>query len=218
MNKEPLSVPLPTIRRIPAYLHQLQEFQKKKVEWVSTTDIAQRLELKPIQVRKDMAFTGITGTPKRGYKVTELRNAILQFLGWNNTSDALLVGAGALGSALLGYHGITDHGLNIIAAFDKDPAKTDKKIHGKEVFPVHKLPDIAARMFIQIGIITVPAAAAQETADLLVESGIKAIWNFSPAKLKVPEDVVVQKEDLSAGLAVLSVKLRNNITNPKDEE
>ena len=199
--------PLPTIRRIPSYLRLLYEYRAAGREWISATDIAERLSLKPIQVRKDMAFTGITGKPKKGFIVLDLIRSIRGFLGWDSISDAIIVGAGALGSALMGYSGFSEHGLNIIAAFDSSEAKIGTFIHGKQIFPLSEIRPLVARLNIRIGIITVPSESAQAVADELVAAGIEGIWNFSPVKLQVPSSVVVQKEDLSSGLAVLSVKL-----------
>lgn len=201
------SAPLPSVRRLPLYLTVLEEFEREGKEWISTTDFSEVLFLKPIQVRKDLAHTGIIGKPKKGFKVDELIETINSFLGWNNLTDAFLVGAGALGSALLGYTGFQHHGLNIISAFDVSPSVIGKTIHGKKVLPIDQMKELAQRMHVKLGVITVPSEGAQEAADKLVEAGISGIWNFSPVKLHVPENVVVQREDLSSGLAVLSVKL-----------
>lgn len=201
------SAPLPSVRRLPLYLTVLEDFEREGKEWISTTDFSEVLFLKPIQVRKDLAHTGIIGKPKKGFKVDELISTIYNFLGWNNLTEAFLVGAGALGSALLGYDGFQRHGLNIVAAFDVSDKVIGKTIHGKEVLSMEKLPDLARRMQVKLGIITVPSIGAQDAANKLVEAGISGIWNFSPIKLHVPDTVVVQREDLSSGLAVLSVKL-----------
>lgn len=199
--------PQPTIRRIPSYLRILYEYQAEGNQWISATDIAERLSLKPIQVRKDMSFTGITGKPKKGFLIEDLITSIRNFLGWTRASDAVIVGTGALGSALLGYKSFSYQGLNIVAAFDKDPDRVGKTIRGMKVLSMEELPDLVSRMHIRIGIITVPSEAAQEVADVLVSAGIEGIWNFSPTKLNTPPSVVVQKEDLCSGLAVLSVKM-----------
>ncbi|MDC7227823.1 MAG: redox-sensing transcriptional repressor Rex [Spirochaetales bacterium] len=201
------SAPLPSVRRLPLYLTVLEEFAREGKEWISTTDFSEVLFLKPIQVRKDLAHTGIIGKPKKGFKVDELISTIYDFLGWNNLTEAFLVGAGALGSALLGYGGFQRHGLDIVAAFDISPNVIGKTIHEKEILSLEKLPDLAKRMQVKLGIITVPSSGAQEVADRLVEAGISGIWNFSPIKLHVPDSVVVQREDISSGLAVLSVRL-----------
>ena len=198
---------MPSVRRLPLYLTVLEEFAREGREWISTTDFSEVLYLKPIQVRKDLAHTGIIGKPKKGFKVEELIATIYDFLGWNNLTEAFLVGAGALGSALLGYDGFRRHGLNIVAAFDVSPNIIGTTIHSMEIMPMDKLADLARRMQVKLGIITVPSSGAQDAADRLVEAGIKGIWNFSPIKLHVPDTVVVQREDISSGLAVLSVKL-----------
>lgn len=197
---------LPTVRRLPSYLYILKQLQETGRDVVSSSHIAQLLKLDAIQVRKDLAVTGIEGKPKIGYHVPSLILAIEKFLGWDTNKEVFLVGAGNLGSALLGYAGFEQHGIRIIAAFDADPHKHGKLVHGKEVFPMEKLPDLVRRMHIRMGIITVPAEAAQHVANIMIGAGIDAIWNFSPVSLEVPNDVVVQNEDLSSGLAVLSIK------------
>jgi redox-sensing transcriptional repressor len=205
--KDVKTAPEPTLRRLPSYHHLLKRLELRGRAVVSCTHIAAELKLDPTQVRKDLAVTGIIGKPKVGYEVPMLVEAIESFLGWNNVSEAFLVGAGSLGSALLGYEGFKHYGLNIIAAFDTAPAKIGTRIHGRQVLSVQKLPDLARRMHILIGILTVPGEAAQAAADLMVSGGIKAIWNFAPAALNVPDDVIVENQELSAGLAVLSSKL-----------
>jgi len=166
--------PLPSVRRLPAYLRFLQSLKAHGRDVVSCTHIADELGLVSTQVRKDLALTGIVGKPKVGYSVPDLIGAIQEFLGWNNTTDAFLVGAGSLGSALLGYSGFQEYGLNIVAAFDVDPAKIGEDIHGREVFPLEKLHDLALRMHVLIGVLTVPATAAQDVATFMVLSGIRA--------------------------------------------
>ncbi len=200
-------VPLPSVRRLPLYLTVLEQFERDGREWVSTTDFSEVLLLKPIQVRKDLAHTGIMGKPKKGFKVDELISTIYEFLGWNSVSQAFLVGVGALGTALLGYGGFRRHGLDIVQAFDTSTRTIGKVVHGKEVLSMDELPEMARSMNVNIGIITVPGDRAQMVADGLVGAGIKGIWNFSPIKLQVPDSVVVQQEDISSGLAVLSVRL-----------
>ncbi|MDR1900069.1 MAG: redox-sensing transcriptional repressor Rex [Treponema sp.] len=199
---------VPSIRRLPSYLHIVRQLQREGGAYVSGTLIAQELRLEPIQVRKDLAITGIIGKPKKGYAVDALIDAIEQFLGWDTPRDAVLVGAGNLGTALLGYQEFQRHGLNIIAAFDKNPERLRAKVHGVPVLPVDTM-DLQVRNFgVKAAILTVPSPFAQETADLLVAAGIRGIWNFTNVKLKVPDNVVVQKEDLSSGYAMLCVMMR----------
>ncbi|MBN2651467.1 MAG: redox-sensing transcriptional repressor Rex [Spirochaetales bacterium] len=203
-------IPQPTIKRIPGYLRILYDFKKRDIEWISATDIANILGLKSIQVRKDMSFTNITGKPKKGYKVEQLIDAVRKLLGWDKVNNAYLVGSGALGAALLGYKGFKNYGLNISRAFDTSIQKIGTEIHGRTVQDIHQLKEFAIKEEIKVGVLTVPEASAQEAVDLMVDAGIKAIWNFSPITLKVPEDVIVQGEDLSAGLAVLCVNLQQS--------
>lgn len=199
--------PEPTLRRLPSYHSFLKHLAGEGRRLVSCTHIAHEFSLDATQVRKDLAVTGIVGKPKVGYEVPQLLEAIEQFLGWDNTREAFLVGAGSLGTALLGYDGFKDHGLDIVAAFDLDPDKIGTRIHDKHVVSLHKLPDLAQRMHIHLGVITTPAAAAQQVADLMVEGDMRAIWNFAPVSLKVPPGVIVENVQLSSSLAVLSSKL-----------
>lgn len=205
------SVALPTVRRLPSYLRIIKDFQETGQQYISSTIIAERLQLEPIQVRKDLAAVGIGGHPRLGFAINDLLKAIIHFLGWDNTTDAFIIGAGNLGSALAGYQGFTDYGLNIIAAFDVDEKKISTLIHGREIFHMDRLPELARRLNVHIGILTLPADFAQNATDALIASGITAIWNFTPVKLIVPEDVIVEKIDLAASLAVLSRTLQKKI-------
>ncbi len=202
-----MKAPLPTVKRGPLYMRILREYQQNGIEWISATDIARRFKLTPIQVRKDLALTGVKGTPKKGFLVEDLLVSLKEFLGWNSNNEAFLVGAGALGSALLGHKGFADHGLSIVAAFDTDPDVIGTVIHETKIMNIGKLNSLAKKMGIKIGIITVPAVFAQATAELMVEAGIKGIWNFSSAKLKLPDNIIVHREELAAGFSVLSAKI-----------
>jgi redox-sensing transcriptional repressor len=201
-------IPEPTLRRLPIYYQYLKNMHDdKQSEHISCTKIGNDLNMLPIQVRKDLAITNAVGRPKLGYGVPELMGMIEDFLGWNNTTEAYLVGAGNLGAALLGYQGFKEYGLNIIAAFDADESKVGAEIRGKKIIHVKKLPEMIRRMGIKIGILTVPAYCAQELADTMVKAGIHAIWNFSPVKVMAPPHVIVQHENLASSLVVLSKKL-----------
>lgn len=201
-------IPEPTLRRLPLYHQYLKKMHNERnLDYTSSNQIGNDLHVLPIQVRKDLEITGALGKPKLGYDVVELIETIETFLGWNNISDGYLVGAGHLGSALLGYQGFKDYGLNIIAAFDSDESKVGKEINGIKVLHVSKLHNMIRRMGIKIGILTVPGSEAQELSDLMTRAGVKAIWNFSPVKIKAPEDVIVQHENLASSLVVLSKKL-----------
>ena len=189
----------------------LHEMLAAGAPYVSCSTLGRALNLDPTQVRKDIEATGIIGKPKVGYPLAALIQRIEDFLGWNNAKEAFLVGAGSLGSALLGYERFRQFGLNIVAAFDADPAKVGQRIHGKEVLPLDKLPELARQMHIHLGVIATPAAAAQGTAELMISGGIRAIWNFAPVHLRVPDFVILQSEDLYYSLASLSFKLAQRI-------
>lgn len=212
---KPKVVPEATLRRLPLYHRFLKQIQKDGKDAISCTAIGLDLNLDPTQVRKDIEFTEITGRPKVGYVIGELVDAIERFLGWNNTTEAFLIGAGSLGAALLGYGKFHECGLNIVAAFDSDRFRCHTVIHGKHVLHISKLPELMRRMHIHIGIITVPAAAAQGVADLLVAGEVMAIWNFAPVRLRVPEHVIVHNEDLYCSLAALSQKLALKLAEAK---
>ena len=156
---------LPTIRRLPTYLYKLSEMRKAGISIVATPELARYMNLGEIVIRKDLAVTGVTGQPGVGYKVKELIEAIKSYLNWDNASEAILVGAGSLGSALLGYEGFEEYGLKIIAAFDADPGKIGTEIHGRSVFGVERLEELVRRLQVRIGIICVPAAFAPVVAD-----------------------------------------------------
>jgi redox-sensing transcriptional repressor len=213
-----IPIPEASLRRLPQYHHFLIELEAKGATSVSCTTIGLALRCVPVQVRKDLQFTGITGKPKTGYSVTELIQSIESFLGWNKVNEAFLVGAGNLGTAILGHERFSKYGLRIVAAFDADPAKVGTQIHGKEVLSLDKLVDLAQRLSIHLGIITAPVEAAQSVADEMVKAGMLAIWNFAPVRLKVPESIFVHNEDLYGSLASLSCKLAARLGVPLQEE
>jgi len=205
------TIPEGSLRRLPLYHRLLQEISTAGIPYVSCSVLARALDLDPTQVRKDIEATGIVGKPKVGYSTPALVRWIEDFLGWNNAKEAFLVGAGSLGSALMGYEKFRQSGLNIIAAFDTDPYKVGQQIHGKEVLHLDRLTDLAQRMHIHLGVIATPAVVAQKIADFMVEGGIRAIWNFAPVHLRVPPFVILQNEDLYHSLASLSFKLEQQL-------
>ncbi len=198
---------LPCIKRMPAYLQLLRVLQAEGQEHVSGTVLARVHNLEPVIVRKDLAMTGAVGTPRIGFPIAELITIIERFLGWDNQTKAVLVGVGSLGTALLGYQGFHDFGFRMVGAFDCNPKIIGKWVHGRKVQAMDQLIPFVCRGEIRLGVLTVPAQSAQETVDLMVRSGIKGIWNFTPTKLQLPDDVVSQKEDLAEGLAVLFHRL-----------
>jgi redox-sensing transcriptional repressor len=211
-------IPQPSLKRLPQYHHYLVDVEARGATRISCSTIGRDLGLVAVQVRKDLQYTGIIGKPKTGYSVSELIQAIEQFLGWNNVNEAFLVGVGNLGTALLGHERFSKFGLRIVAAFDTDPSKIGQWIHKKAVLPLDKLADLAPRMSILLGIITTPAEAAQAVADEMVKGRIQAIWNFAPVKLRVPEEIIVHNEDLYSTLASLSWKLARRLRVPVQEK
>ena len=196
--------PLPTIRRYPIYLRCIREMTAAGELHISSAVVAEKLGLDPVLTRKDLAMAGVPGKPRRGYPAKKLQDALNHALGWDNTTDAVLIGAGSLGNALLGYSGFEEQNLSIIVAFDSNPGLLGLALHGVKVRPMEDLPRFVNRMKIKLGILTVPNAAAQSCADQLVAAGIRGIWNFSSVQLEVPQGVVVQNVDLAQSLAILS--------------
>jgi len=200
-------VPEPSVRRMPQYLHLIRTLREQGEMYVSAPTIARLLHVDPTQVVKDMSYTGVSGKTRIGFSTEELQLALEEFLGFNRKHEAFLVGAGYLGSALIQYQGFREAGMKIVAAFDTDKKKIGTEIQGVPVFDLEKFRDLAARLHITIGIITTPPGAAQSIADLMVVWGIKAIWNFAPTALKVPEHIIVQDTHIYANLAVIINKL-----------
>lgn len=197
------------LRRLPFYLSYLKSKCNEGVLFISSPQIASGLGLSEEQVRKDLALVSRSyGKPKTGRNIQTLILDIEEYLGYKNTNSAILVGAGHLGSALFGYQGFAQYGLDIVAAFDNNPEKIGTTILDKHIYGLDMLEEVCSTLDVAIGIITVPAEAAQEVCDRLVKIGVKAIWNFAPIKLDVDESVIVQNENMASSLAILSSKLR----------
>ena len=202
------------LKRLPGYLSYLKSMTESAPPHISATALANALGMGEVQVRKDLAMVSDGGRPKIGYLRESLIEDIEQFLGYDNTTDAVLIGAGKLGQALMGYKGFDEYGLNILAAFDARP-KMEKTDEGKPIYSISKLTQFCRTHKVLMGIITVPAEAAQEVADQLIAGGIKAIWNFAPIHLDVPGNILVQNENMATSLAVLSVHLQAQIKDEK---
>ncbi|MBQ3193921.1 MAG: redox-sensing transcriptional repressor Rex [Oscillospiraceae bacterium] len=202
------------LKRLPGYLAYLKSINDPASPHISATALANALGMGEVQVRKDLAMVSDGGRPKIGYLREALIDDIEQFLGYDNTTDAVLIGAGKLGQALMGYKGFDEYGLNILAAFDKRP-KMEKTEEGKPVYSIDHLESFCRTHKVLMGIITVPAEGAQAVADQLIAGGIKAIWNFAPVHLDVPAGILVQNENMATSLAVLSVHLQAQIKEEK---
>lgn len=199
------------LKRLPMYMSYLKSVEES-TQYISSSAVAKALDLNDVQVRKDLAAVCKTaGIPKRGFLVQDLVDGISDFLGYEERTDAILVGAGNLGMALMSYKGFERYGIKIAAAFDT----RSEVIDNKKVFNISQLPEKCKKLKVKIGIITVPATEAQNVCDMLVESGIMGIWNFSPVHLKAPDDILVQNENMASSLAVLSNHLREKIKKNK---
>lgn len=206
--REKKEVSKATIDRLPLYLRFLQEASANGEKFISSSVIAQSISVSSVLVRKDLAVVSSNaGVPRKGFGVATLIADIEKFLGYDNLSDVVIVGAGGLGKAFLGYEGFKNNGMNIVAAFDKNPALVGGSVLGKPILPMSQFSDFVEEKKIRIGIIAVPKSAAQEVLDKMVASGIKAVWNFAPAALTTPKGVVLKTEDLAASLSILAGKL-----------
>jgi redox-sensing transcriptional repressor len=214
----PVSMSHQAFSRMPQYLHYLKQLQQNGVTIVAAPAVARAMRLHDVQVRKDFAaVSSIHGKPKAGFPVNGLIADMERILGYHDVEQAVLVGVGYLGRALLSYKGFAQYGLNIVMAFDADEALAGQQICGKHILSPSQLSDMCRRMNIHIGIITVPASQAQAVCDSLVESGVLAIWNFAPVHLNTPDGILVQNENMAASLAVLSKHLSEQLElNLKD--
>ena len=202
------------LKRLPGYLSYLKSLPEGSNTYISATALANALDMGEVQVRKDLAMVSDGGRPKIGYLRKGLIEDISQFLGYDNTTDAILVGAGKLGQALLGYSGFDAYGLNILAAFDAKPG-ADHTDDGKPIYHIDKLEQFCKDNMVLMGIITVPAQYAQQVCNQLIANGIKAIWNFAPIHLDVPNGILVQNENMATSLAVLSMHLQAQMKEKK---
>lgn len=192
---------LQTIRRLPYYLYYLRNYDEENV---SATTIAKDFKLNEVQVRKDLAIVSKSGgIPRIGFNTLELIGDLEDFLGYNNMNEAIIVGVGHLGKALIHYEGFKDYGINISMGFDTI-IRTEMLIGNTAVFPMKRMKNLVQRLNIKLGILTVNQRSAQSVCNQMVDAGIKAIWNFSPHPLQVPDDVLVQNENMASSLAILS--------------
>lgn len=198
-----------TLGRVPVYLKYLKSLPETE-KYVSATKIAANLKLGDVLVRKDLQIISGDGKPKVGYDRNDLMEKLGVYLeNVDRKNRAVIVGAGKLGCALLGYPGFSDFGVDIVAAFDTDESKIGTSVNGKYVYSSKEFRSFCSENNINIGIITVPASAAQAVCDEMIASGVKAIWNFGPASLNVPENIIVQQENLALSLAYLNVLIKD---------
>ena len=209
MNSSP-KVPIPTLERLATYLRYLIDLEASQVETISSTDVEKQTGINAAQFRKDLSYFGEFGKPGVGYNVIELQTRIARILKIDRMQPVIVIGAGNLGSALIGYPGLREHKFHITAAFDSDPGKVGKAQGGLIIQDEARLRQINAEVRAQIAIICVPAAAAQGVADAAILAGVRVILNFAPIILKVPERIVVRNVSFLQELAVLSYHLSSD--------
>jgi redox-sensing transcriptional repressor len=207
MNQSTNRVPVPTLERMATYLACLQELDARGVETVSSAEIEKLTDVNAAQFRKDLSYFGEFGRPGIGYSVPELARRISRILKVDREQPVLLVGAGNLGSALVGYPSLSREHFRIAAVFDNNPSKIGRRLWDHEIRDIATLPEVNREIGARLGIIAVPASAAQSVAELMVGAGITAILNFAPVSLKVPQGVVVRNVDFVREMAVLSYHL-----------
>lgn len=208
--------PIPTLERLTTYLSCLIELGGAEVETISSAEIEQHTGINAAQFRKDLSYFGEFGKPGVGYNVAELEGRIARILQIHKIQPVVLIGAGNLGAALLGYPGLQEHKFQLIAAFDNDPAKIGRRLWDRDILDTRRLSEVNQLLGARIAILAVPAAAAQPAAEAAVAAGIRAILNFAPVVLRVPPEVVVRNVSFLQELAVLSYHLTECEHNGED--
>ncbi len=203
VNKIQWKVPEPTLRRLPWYLAYIKLLQSKGEVLVSSTQIAKEINVDASQVAKDLSYVNVSGKTRVGYNIDSLIVVLENFLGFSTLHKAFLFGVGSLGGALLLDAGLSQYGLDVIAGFDVKPTLWNTSIRGIPIHPTTSFPDVQRKLMATIGILTVPVDQAQEVADFMTAGGIKALWNFTPFRIRVPEHIVVQDTSIYAHLAVM---------------
>ena len=204
------NVPAPTLKRLPWYLSNAKLMRERGELYVSSTQISKQISIDASQVAKDLSFVKLAGRPRVGYEINALIEVLEDFLGFTSLHKAFLFGVGSLGGALLQDSGLRHFGLEIVAAFDVQPDLVGTEVNGIPVYHSDDFLKIMEREDVNIGILTVPINIAQEITDKMVAGGIKAVWNFTPFKIRVPENIVVQNTSLYAHLAVMFNRLNFN--------
>ena len=216
MGHEGREIPLVVLRRLPIYQRYLDELARLSIERISSPELAKRIGITASQLRQDLSWFGSFGLQGYGYNVQELLHAINSIIGLNEETPMVLMGYGNLGRAIAGYEGFRRRNFNIIAAFDPNENKWGISEFDLPVYSLDKLQEFLQNNYVKIGIVTTPSGSAQETVDLLVKGGVLGIWNFSPIRLNVPPDVVVEHLHLANSLMTLSLKLRQHVASQQE--
>lgn len=200
-------LPEPTLRRLPWYLAYVEILKARNVEYVSSTQISRALNVDASQIAKDLSFLSLKGKTRIGYEVAALVDTLSEFLGFTTTHKAFVFGAGSLGKALMQDSGLSIYGLEIVAGFDIDPQKIGTRVGDVPIYHIDSLAEVMEQSPATIGILTVPAECAQDTADIAIGEGIRAIWNFTPYRVKVAEGIVMANTSIYAHLALIYNRL-----------
>ncbi len=209
--KKGLTVPEPTLRRLPWYLAFLKMAAARGETQMSSTQISRAINVSAPQIAKDLSCLEISGKTRIGYDVQLLISVLEQYLGFTKVHKAFLFGVGNLGAALLHDKGLSQYGLEILAGFDVNPWVVGTAIQGIPVYHISDYPAIQTTTNASIGILTVPVQKAQEVAEEIVQGGIRAIWNFTPFRIHIPEDIVIQNTSIYAHLAVMFNRMENKL-------
>jgi len=207
LNNSNGKVPVPTLERLATYLRYLIDLELSNVETISSAAVENETGVNAAQFRKDLSYFGEFGKPGVGYNVLDLQNRIARILKIDKEQRVLLVGAGNLGSALVGYPGLQEHKFNLVAVFDNNYAKIGRKLWDLEIMDIGRLKEVNSKLHARIAIVAVPRPAAQGVADSLIDADVRAILNFAPTVLRVPDHVVVRNVSFVQELAVLSYHL-----------
>ncbi|MDE6717898.1 MAG: redox-sensing transcriptional repressor Rex [Muribaculaceae bacterium] len=202
-------LPEPTLRRLPWYLAYVEILQKMRIEFVSSTQISRALSVDASQIAKDLSFLNIKGKTRIGYEVNTLGETLADFLGFSRSHKAYMIGCGSLGEALIRDSGLSKYGLEIIAGFDIDPAAVGRQDLGVPIYHIDRIYEIMEKNPASIGILAVPSEVAQESADIAIGAGVKAIWNFTPYRVKVAEGIVMANTSIYAHLALIFNRLNS---------
>ena len=200
-------VPEPTLRRLPWYLSNVKLMKEKGERYASSTQIAKELNMDASQIAKDLSYVNVSGRPRIGYEIDELIGVLEKFLGFTEVHKAFLFGVGSLGGALLADSGLLHFGLEIVAAFDVNPSLVGTSINNIPIFHSDEFEQKMSEYKVNIGVLTVPINIAQDITDKMIAGGIQAVWNFTPFRIRVPENIVVQNTSLYAHLALMFNRL-----------
>lgn len=215
-NHRQILLPEPSLRRLPWYLSYVDILRSEGVSTISSTQIAKALSVDSSQIAKDLSFLNIKGKTRIGYDVNTLYSALTSFLGFRTAHNAFICGVGSLGEALIRDRGLSNYGLNIVAGFDVNPSIIGSEICHVPIFHLDEMKARQAASLASIGILTVPVREAQDVADAMVAAGIKAIWNFTPYRVRVREGIVLSNTSIYAHLAIIYNRLNSiDETSPK---